>query len=324
MATLNITNRILAYEDDFVSNNPQKRLFDWSRQLQNIPVENPASEPFKIIPLQQVTLFNGTRTLTADNTTQYSISIVNTATNRYRLKWTGVGTTPAFRTARTVNFASGTVTITPQLNSSVLVTASAGSVFPAVQAGDTVYIPGVSTGDTLLFDPLNEGFWFVLNATSASLVLSRFPGTVYSSKLETVTITSNTQFQVFSSTGVQLDDILCLASGFAVSLLNSYEIVSVTADAVEFVSGTTLPAVAAIIPGSAAVVVYSNAKTYIYLETDQNISVGVNSLSSFTVEPILAGDPNKIGRFELTSSVYSLVITNKSTQTATIRILSAE
>jgi hypothetical protein len=324
MATLNITNRVLAYDDDFVSNNPQKRLFDWSRQIQSLPVENPASEPFKIIPLQQLTLFNGTRTLTADNTTQYALSIVNTATNRYRLKWTGVGTTPAFRAARSISFNNGTVTFTPQLNSSVVVTASAGAIFGNVQVGDTVFIPGVSTGDSVLFDSLNEGFWFVLNATSTSLSLSRFPGSTYSSKYETVTITAASQFQVFSSVGVQLDDILSLVSGFATVLLNTYEIVSVTADSIEFLSGSTLPAVATVVPGSSAVVVYSNAKTYVYLETDQNILVGINGLSSFTVEPILAGDPNKVGKLELTSSVYSLTVTNKSTQTATIRILSAE
>ena len=325
MATFSLTQRLLAYEDPISSNNPQQRPFDWSRQIQGIPVDNAACEPFRIAPLQQVTLFNGTRAIFADGTTQYSLTVLNTASNRYRLRWTGTGTAPAFRTDRGAALAGVSTTITPQLNQSVVVTTSAGSFFGSVVVGDVVYIPGLSTGDPLgIFNTLNEGFWSVLGATATQLVLTRFPGAVYSAVAETVAVLANTSFQVFSSTGVQLDDTLSLVSGFSAPLLQNYEIVSVTADALEFVSGITLPPIDSIIPGVGAIVIFSNAKSFVYLETDQNLGININGVGSFTVEPILAGDPNKIGAFEMMGTVYSLVATNKSTQLATIKVISVE
>jgi hypothetical protein len=330
MATLSITNRYLAYEDESSTNNPQLKSFDRSRQMQGIPVDNPAYEPFRIQPFAQVQIFDGTRELSYGSLTQYSIQPLNAASNRYRIKWTGVGDAPEFRTVRAVNFLTGatphTVTVTPQLNQSVAITASAGAVFGTVVAGDVVYIAGLSTGDSAsIFDPLNEGVWSVLSATSTSLVLTRNPGQVYSSVSETVTIASNASFQVFSSDGVQLDDTLSLIDGFSPVLLQTYEIVNVTADSLDFVSGVTLPPTSAVVPGLNSIVVFSNAKSWIALETDQNLDVSINSnLSSFTVEPLLSGDPNKVGVFQLNGTVYYLTITNKSTLPATVRVISVE
>jgi hypothetical protein len=148
---------------------------------------------------------------------------------------------------------------------------------------------------------------------------------VYSAKSEVATILADTSFQVFSSAGVQLDDTLSLVSGFSPVLLQNYEIVAVTANALEFLSGTTVPPIASVVPGTASVVVFSDAKSWMALETDQNISVSLNGgTKSFDVEPLLAGDPNKVGMFQLTGTVYSLIVTNKSTLPATIKILSAE
>ena len=331
MATLSIVNRFLAYEDGVSSNNPQQRPFDWSRQMQSIPVDNAACMPYRVQPLAQLEVFDGTRTLGYNAATQYSLAVLNTTSNRYRLKWTGVGNAPAFKAARTVTFGGGgspaiTVTVACQLNQSVAVTSSAGSIFGACTAGDTVFIPGLSTGDPAsVFDTLNEGYWSVLSATASLLMLARAPGAVYSARSEVATILADTSFQVFSSAGVQLDDTLSLVSGFSPVLLQNYEIVAVTANALEFLSGTTVPPIASVVPGVGSIVVFSDAKSWMALETDQNISVSLNGgTKAFDVEPLLAGDPSKVGMFQLTGTVYSLIVTNKSTLPATIKILSAE
>jgi hypothetical protein len=329
MATLSITNRFLSYEDSSSSNNPQQRSFDWSRQVQGIPVDQVSTLPFRIQPLANVQVFDGTRTLGYGATTQYNLAPVNIAANRYRLKWNGVGDAPTFRTDRAVDFLGSppaTITITPQLNQCVAVTSNAGAVFGSVVPGDLVYIPGLSTGDSAsIFDPLNEGYWFVLNATASSLALVRPSGQVYSTLAQTVTIANNASFQVFSSDCVQLDDTLSLVTGFSPVLLQTYEIVSVTADSLDFISGTILPPLVNFAPGINSIVVFSNAKSWIALETDQNLDIAVNgSSTSFTVEPLLAGDPSKVGVFQLMGTVYSLAVTNKSTVPASLRILSAE
>jgi hypothetical protein len=327
MATLSVTNRLLAYEDQGSTNNPQQRPFDWSRQLQGIPIDNPACEPFRIPALQQIEVFDGTRVLSSDNTTQYSLAVLNTASNRYRLTWTA-GTPPDFRTARSIDFGTlpKTITVTPQLNQCVAITTSAGNVFDNVEVGDVVYIPGLSTGDAAsIFDTLNEGTWSVLDASDSQIVLARNPGTVFSAKDETVTMTDESSFQVFSTDGVQLDDTLSIESGFSATLCQKYEIVAVTATSIEFVSGSTLPNITAIVPGALAIVIFSAAKSFIYLETNQVLDVSINgSESSFPVEPVLSGDPAKVGIFQLNGTVYSLNLTNKSTQPAAVRVISVE
>lgn len=328
MGTLSITQRSISYEDDASSNNPQQRNFDWSRQLQGIPVAKASSVPYSIPPLQSVELFNGSRTLCYDDSTEFSLSVSSISANRYRLSWTGNGLAPVFRTARTIVWPVTpvpTVTIVPQQNKCVVVTSSAGAIFGNVVEGDTVYIPGISTGDTAsVFDPLNEGFWSVLSASTTTLVLARDPNLVYSAKGQTVSITSGNSFRVFSSDGVQLDDTLSFSSGFPMIALQSYEIVSVTATSIDFLSGVTLPPLTSVYPGSGSIVVFSNAKTWVLLETDQNLRVSINGGETFTVEPILAGDSAKVGKFEILSTVYLLDVTNKSTQKANIKVLSAE
>jgi hypothetical protein len=150
-------------------------------------------------------------------------------------------------------------------------------------------------------------------------------GQVYSTLAQTVTITDNTSFQVFSSDCVQLDDTLSLVTGFSPVLLQTYEIVTVTADSLDFISGTILPPLVNFVPGANSIVIFANAKSWIALETDQNLDIAVNgSSTSFTVEPLLAGDPSKVGVFQLMGTVYSLAVTNKSTVPASLRILSAE
>ena len=330
MATLSITNRYLAFDDAIASNNPQKKNFDWSTQLQGIVVDNPSSTPFRIPAGQCASLFDGTRTIGYDATTAFSLNVLNIAPNRYRLKWTGVGTAPTFRTDRAVSFTSSppvTLTITPQLNQAVVITCSLGAIFGSVVVGDIVYIPGQSTGDSSSpFNTLNEGYWSVLHATTTQLTLVRMPNTVYSAKGEVVTIAANSSFQVFSADGVQLDDTLALVQGFDSPLIQNYEIVAVTANSLDFISGTTLANIASVVPGSNSIIIFSDAKSWVALETDQNIDITLNSNStaSFTVEPFLAGDPTKVGTFQLAGTVFSLKVLNKSSTPATVRIFTVE
>jgi hypothetical protein len=55
------------------------------------------------------------------------------------------------------------------------------------------------------------------------------------------------------------------------------------------------------------------------------LDVSINgSESSFPVEPVLSGDPAKVGIFQLNGTVYSLNLTNRSTQPAAVRVISVE
>ena len=328
MSHLQLTNRFLAFEDANPNNNPQQRHFDWSRQHQGLPVSCPANEPFTIHPFDSVELFDGCRHTEADLTTQYSVS--NVCKGTYRLKYTGTGSDPMFRHSRTLALTTYpptavTITFTPQANQSVVVTTSAGNAFTNVLEGDVAFVPGISNNNPAgPFSTLNEGYWSVLRANPDTLTLSRFPGTVYQVWAESPVITDPSQFQVFSSCGVQVSDTLGLLHGFPKVMCQSFVISQVTADTIDFLSGDILPPITSIIPGDRSLVVFKNAKVFVYLETNQDVLISINGNEAFKIEPWLAGDSKKVGSFQLSGTVYSLKVTNISPQPASIVVISAE
>lgn len=299
---------------------------DWRRQLQGVPVRNPKTSTLSIDPLAEAIVFDGTRSLTADNTTEYALTSSSLdPSSRYRLAWTTTGTAPGFRTERALSLTGGSITTVLNANTTLTVTHSAGAVFGAVQVADIVFIPGISTGDTSLFDPTNEGEWTVISATSTTLVLSRLPGGVFSGASETKAITTVYQFQAYTSSGVQVGETLDITSGFAASTRKSYKIIAVASRYVEFISTSPLAA-QTVVPGSTAVKVYSSAKRYVYTETDQAVALKFNGCTDETnrLEPIIAGDPAFIGISEKWGTAYSLSIKNRSTAVATITVISVE
>ncbi len=327
MATLNIILQVVAFDDPNTgSNNPARRAADWTRRIVGAQVLRPQTESFTLDPQEEVTVFSGTRTLATASNTELELSLSPLASTRYRLAWVATGTAPAFRTARTVVVTAGTMTLVANANLTMTVTSSLGSPFGAVVVGDTVLIPGTSTGDSASpFDPLNEGEWTVLAATSATLTLSRPTGVSFSGAGETATISSNSEFQVFSAAGVQVGDTLDISAGFAVTARHAYEIVAVTASHVEFTSTAPLAEETAV-PTATGIKVYSASKTFVYLESDQEIAVKLNADTSENtrVEPVVAGDPSMVGIFAKQGLAYSVVLKNRSTAPANITFISAE
>jgi hypothetical protein len=325
MATLTRTGRILMFDDTPSNRNPIRRHADWQQSLQALPVLNPqGAKEFPLLPGEEATLWSGVRTLTANGSTAYDVTLSSLDPSRYRLTWTGVGADPGFRTARTVVSSPGNLLFALQANQTVKVTSSLGAIFGAVVVGDNVMVPGVVTGDPAVFDPLNEGLWEVLAKTSTELTLRRPADATFSGVTETVAVTSDDQFLAYSAAGVQVGDLLDLVSGFAGSSLRSYPVVAVTSLWVEFSYSMPLAEEAAVVPGASGLAVYSAAKRYVYLEADQEVAVKLNGDTGEhnRVEPIAgAGAP---GWFEKFGTVYSLVVKNRSTASAVVVLISAE
>lgn len=323
MSTLNIYTKIVAFDDTNQTNAPKLQAINWTRDtLQGIPVESPSNNEYFIPALGSKTIFDGTRALDMDNTTQFSVALSSLSSTRYRLTWSG-GEDPVFRTARSLSVSGGSITFQIKSNQTALVTHSAGSVFSNIVVGDEIFIPGVTTGDTSVFNTLNEGKWLVLAASSTQLTLVRETGEVFTGWSETVSISSNSQFYAYSSDGVQVDDVVRLISGFSSALLHSYEILTVTSKFIEFESMAPLPS-ETVVPGVGGVVIFESAKRWLYLETNQEVELVINSETVPPITPFLAGDDWKVGPYMTTSIVYSLVINNKSTQQARVRIIAVE
>ncbi len=323
MATLTRTGRILMFDDTPSNRNPLRRHADWQQNVQALPVLGPQGpRDYTLAPGEELTLFNGTRSLTANGSTEYDLALSVLDSSRYRLTWTGTGSAPGFRTARVVAVGGGNLIIAVQTNDTILVTSSLGAVFGAVMVGDDVLFPGVATGDPAVFDPLNEGLWTVLAAAAGQLQLARKPGTAFSATSETVALTDDDQVLVFSAAGTQVDDLVDLVAGFSASALRAYPVAAVTAKWIEFTS--TLPlAEETVVPGVSGLKVYSDAKRFVYLETNQEVAVKLNGNTGETdrVEPLPDGSN---GWFEKVGTTYSLAVKNRSTATATVTLISAE
>lgn len=326
MSILTIATHILAFEDADASSMPKYRLIDWSRSIQNVPCDDPQSRKYSIDPLAQEVVFDGQRTLAIDSTSRFSLGGSPLDSSRYRITWTG-GTAPGFRTDRGLDLTGVAVTVTVNSNSTVTLSVTDGTPFSVVQDGDVVFIPGISTGDSRsVFNSMNEGYWTVLSVTATSIALSRFSGETFQALGEVVTVTAQQQVQAFSTTGVQVGDFVTLSAGFAMAALRSYAVRAVNPSWIEVISTSPLGSQTGVAPGAAGMTCYTNAKTFLHIEGDQEFAIRLNGATddSQKVEPWLAGDPEKMGSYQKCGPCWKLVIVNKSPVKLNVIVLSAE
>ena len=327
-AILNIYDTIVLFGDTQISSNPQKQIANWSRKLCNVQVTNAATEQLSITPGATLAVFNGVRATTLDGTTTFATSVNTVIPATYRFSWTG-GTNPTLRTDRSLAFSSIPVSIS--INNNILATFTGPSAsFSSVSVGDTLWLPGPTTGDVATpFSVLNQGLWVVvgLGAGGASVMAIRPAGTLFSGITETQTPTSNAQLTAFSSAGVQIGDTVDISAGFASTTLGTFEVSNVTSTFFEIQNGLPLAVQTGIMPGAAGMVFYTMAKQYLRIESDQLIVVQINGDTSngVRVSPLVPGDPNNMGFMEIFGPVWSLTVINRSTiNTCNIVMISAE
>ncbi len=325
---LTLAMKVVAYCDSARTSNPMKTGINWGTSMANLPFENAGSTPYELAPGEVRTIIDGARTLTADDNTAYALALSPLSPDRYRLTYEpGESQVPGFRVDRLVDASTFGITVTVNANLSVTISSDAGTPFSAIQGGDVVFIPGVMTGDTqAIFDPLNQGNWTVLTPGSASITVARPAGAPFSGITETVTSGDNTMLQAWSAAGVQVGDTLAISAGLPVPSQGSYEILAVGSNWVEFQSLLPLGPQTGIIPGIAGLSVYTSAKRFLFIETDQEIVVQLNGGTDSTnvVSPILPGNCRFQGPFLKFGPVWKLVLINRSSAVANVTVGSAE
>ena len=322
--TLNINSSILAFDDLPASSNPSRKV-DHRRSISGIAVRNAGKKGYTIPASSSLLIFDGTRSTSINGTTDFAFAL-KTTTNRYRFTWNAAGAAPAFRAARTANTATHTLTWVVNANATVTLTSSAAD-FGTIIVGDTVFIPGTSTGDTASdFNALNEGYWDVLDATSTVLGLARPSDTDFTGYGEATVVSANAKFQAFSAEGVQIDDKVNVSAGFVASILGTYEVVAVNPTWFEISSTKTLPATSTGVPGATGMAFYTNSKVYTKVEIDQEGVVRANGDTTDLqyLTPWLAGDESLPAEFTKTGPMWSLTIVNKSTVEMNVTVISAE
>lgn len=308
---LNLLIFLNSYRDANPSNNPSMSQFKWQREANGISSSKPQSVEFCLTPGETRTLFNGSRTLLSDLTTEFDISLKSGGT--YVLKNTA-GTSPGFRTLRSIaSDATTQVSVTP--NAGLMTLSSvAGTAFDftTTNVGDEVLV-----GDQ--FNSANRGRFKILSKTTTSITVENS-----SAVGETVTLgaTFADQVRACSSSGVQIGDKIKLGSGFSLVNQNTYEITAVQDNLVEFFFSGLLPEEFSLLAPS--VVIYSSAKKFMYLETDKKLSTTVNGSAESDVEPFSDGTSSAPGILVKSSVVYSFEVTNQTSDVATLYFASIE
>lgn len=313
---LNLFIHMNAYRDSNPSNNPSLSHAKWTRDIQGISTGKASSQDFCLAPGESKIIFEGSRTLAHDLTSQYEISLKSGTTSTYVLKNTG-GTAPNFRTGRTTG-ADATTQATFTKSGSVMTLASvAGTAFSfilgGVVAGDQVVIGS-------LFAASNQGKFKILSVTATSISFDNNSGAPEGP----ITLGAGfaDQVKIFSAAGVQIGDKLRINGGFSPSTRDTYEITDVKNNEVEFFSTKSLAQESGITTNQ--FVIYSSAKKFLYLETDKKVDISVNGTTESAVEPFIETDGIKPGIMVRCSTVWNFTVTNNGTDIASLYVASVE
>lgn len=319
MNKLNLLVHLNGYQDQNASNNPSHNNFKWNRDIQGININEPTSKSMTLAAGQSASLFSGAVASSADGTTTWDIALKAGTTQTYVIS-RNAGTAPAFRAARTTG-ADATTQVTITKNATLMTLTSTGGT-----ALDLI-VGGVIVGDDIrigvAFNVLNQGKFKVLARTATSVTVENPAGTAEGPI--TLGASFADQISVCSAAGVQVGDKVDIVAGFSSVSFGTYEITDATPNAIEIYSIEALPTESGVSNSPAAILIYSQAKAFVYIESDQKLEIKIDaSAQPNTLEPMRAGTSGVPGVFMSSSSMKSLEVTNKSLETATIFYVTAE
>ena len=315
MSKLNLLISLLTFDDANSTNDPQLAHVDWTRNIKGFSVQNPASKKEVLAPGESLSLLNGVVSTSIDGTTQFDL--INTTGSTYRIIYDGNGTAPDFRTERALAADATTeITVTKNNNATTTFTATAGTLpdFSSVVIGDEL-----RTGAA--FTLLNQGVNKIIAKTATSITIKKADSTG-----ETVILGANfaADFRIYTAAGVQVGDKVIISAGFSPATQDTYDISDVAPDFIEFVSLEAIPEESDIIPGAAGLIIYSDAKNFVYIECDKKCLVKTNGNAGELVEPQTSGSCVITGIYLKLGTAFQIDIENTSLEPATIIHITAE
>jgi hypothetical protein len=318
MSKMNLLVHLNAYQDVNATVNPSQNNWKWQRDIQGISIADPSSKSLSLPSGQSLSLFSGMVATSDDTTTTWNIALKAGTSQTYKISKAS-GTSPAFRAAR-VSGADATTQISITKNATLLTISSTAGTPLNLIVGSVVVGDEVRLGT--LFNPLNQGKYKILARTANSFTIENPSGSVEGS------ITLGTgfadQLSIFSATGVQVADKVDIIAGFSSVSFGTYEITDVSPDYIEIHCTSALPSESGVVNTTPALLIYNNAKSFVYIESDKKLEVKVNnSVTPNSIQPMLVGTSQMPGVFMSSSSMKSITITNTSLDAATIFYVTA-
>jgi hypothetical protein len=321
---INVLLNFLVYSDGQASSSPQLKDIDYNRQLTGKQTGNSFSRRFEIPAAGSLSIVDNTRTISGSGTTQFDVELVTG--NVYRYINTG-GTALGLKTHRaTTEDATTQFTVT-----------KVGDVVRYDHTGGTA--PGfsgasVAVGDILTveegspFNVLNEGVFTIVTVGVDFVEVLNSSG-VAEGPITLGAPVGNlpSMIEVSAPDEVQVGDQVNITNtAFNIENRGIFTVTAVTPFYFEVENGNPGIPETGLVAGVTGLVFYPDIFKWLYIESDQKVSVRVNGNTSddFEIEPLVAANPDEVGVYLQRGGVFSLTIANNGLTPANVKVSMAE
>lgn len=322
---MNVLVNMLIYGDGSETNNPMIRDVDIARKLISIGTGNTCSKKTVIAPQVTTTIVQTARSLSQDSTTQYIVTLKSGST--YRFRHSG-GTDPVLRTRRTLAYNSLSEISVTKVGSVVRYTWNGIGNDPNFASNGAIVgdIFHVEAGGN--FNPLNEGSFTIVAVTDDYIEVLNDNGVAESNIPIGASIDSAVPIDIFSASGVQIDDQARITgSVFNIENRGVFTVTSVTAAYFEVSNGNPgIPEGPITLSSASDVVFYPDIYKWLYIESDQKLIVRLNGDTGNFVEmePVELSGASPLSLFLFRGPVFRLDLVNNQLESANVRVILAE
>jgi hypothetical protein len=288
MSFLNFTLSRIAYMDDTASTDPLNKAFDVHTAKIGLYAQFPTVCTKVVEPGQIVLLESTSRALTYDSTTQFSFSHPELGSDIVRMRWTGTGTAPSFRTLRAIAGGVNTqVEFSRASNTAAKLTNTSGTAWntSSVQIGDEVFFQKSVEGEfTSPFSEVIQGQRFVIVDKGVNYIVLRDNGVISAESDIALGADYSTAMRVFSSLGVKTGDKIKFSSSAGLRPDNkSYvlEVSQVSDRDLYFINPYGIDETA--VPGEQTFVVFERMLNFLSIDATGAVDIRIDSSSASNI-----------------------------------------
>lgn len=274
MTFLNLKYGLIVYEDQQKEHNPEVRTADISREIQGVAVNLDRSEKVIVNNNEIKDIATTSRAALWDASTELEFDRFKAGHPNLRLKHTGTGTAPSFRSNRNIGGAADTqVTMTRLTDYVVRIQNTAGTAWnlTAVQVNDFIKIEATNDDFTSPFSETNQGKEYLVQAKGVDYIDFVDNG---SASLDTPTLGADfaTVLKVLSQGPVRIGDTVEIAgAGVNPSNTGKFEVMNISDDYIEFINPLGVEETVTL--GTNTFVVYEYLIGFIHLTASAPIKV---------------------------------------------------
>jgi len=330
---LNLFLKLAVYSDSAKTLSPKLRDADWDRQFEGVVTGNDLDRRVLVPAGGSLLVASTARVLSQDATTQYTVTQPDPNANTFRFAFAG-GTNPVLRTARSIGGDATTQYTVTKTGNVIRFTATGGTapnfVTGGVVVGDQLNVESTTPAVLSPFNPLNQGVRTIVTVATSYVEVLSVDGDGVAEGPITVGSRGDSlpPFAVFSAAGVQVEDeALVQSTAFNIENRGAFEVTKVTANYFDVSNGNPgIPEGPITIGASDGVVFYPSVWKWLYLESDQKVSLRLNGDTSdhVQVEPIASSDRSQVGIYLQRGQVFSLTIANNGITPADCKVILAE